>query len=784
MHDKGSMEQISKTHIQESIGTTLFKQIWTLYVLIAIGVTVVQMGAEYKNSKDSIQNDLFLSEKIFYPSLSNAVWHLDHERIDSIIRGILENPSITGISIIDTKNHILGQIGTISEEERSLLPKNTEDFSTVKSDKIHFINNLMSHTFPLVNTEYSDSELLGRVIFYSTPEVIWKDIQYGFMILIVNAVIKTVALWILFYWFSRNTLSKPLQAMIEITKKLSFENLAGTRMPKQSSKVNELFVLAQSFDAMTDKLHSAQQTIAQKMEQLKQSEMKLKKWEYVFKHAGWGVALSESDTPILEMANPAYHNMLGYASDTLSGVNISQLYAPDFQDQMDEYIQAVHQHGHVIFESEQVHKDGSVVPVLIDLSVVKDEEGNVLHRVLNIQDITARKKLEKELFKREQAEAANQAKTQFLANMSHEIRTPLGAITGFAEILSNRAKSQNLPESFRAPLKNIQTASENLTNIINDILDLTKIEAGKIEPNEEDIHLAQLIHSIYVVHKNMANERKIDLNYTCDPELPALILSDRTMIIQIMTNLVGNAIKFTKASEHPEGKEIQIKVLKKDENSILFQVLDQGIGIPTDKLDIIFDPFEQVDGSITRNHGGTGLGLAITKKLAHLLNGTISVESTIGQGSTFSVVLPLKASVVAGEQDENYLDDPVFSKETRVLLVEDNLMNQEMIKALFEDIGASLEIAENGKEGIQKALEWQPDLIFMDIHMPVMGGLDATHQLLSHDQFKKVPIIALTADAFTQQQEAAMAVGMTDFLTKPIDLDVLLAILKKYLSQG
>ena len=384
---------------------------------------------------------------------------------------------------------------------------------------------------------------------------------------------------------------------------------------------------------------------------------------------------------------------------------------------------------------------------------------------------------------KEQAEQANQSKSEFLANMSHEIRTPLNSIVGFSQVMMTNPAAQTLSGEFKQYLDNIKVAGENLSELINNILDLSKIEAGKIELSEEDLNLKQLFQGIYHINKSIALEKNLHYTYQFDAKLPEFIHCDRTKLNQILMNLVSNAIKFT-----PAGKRVTLQAIK-EESWLLLQVIDEGIGISQDHQSAIFEVFEQVDGSTTRAYGGTGLGLAITQKMVALLGGSIELESEEGKGSTFSVRLPCKeASEQTTAARTIHPEDYHFCKDNLILLVEDNPMNQQMIKAMFKNFDLAIVIAENGEKGVETALqlkekERRPDLILMDMHMPGMDGMTATQQLRQHTEFAKTPIVALSAEAFTEQQKMAQEQGVSDYLTKPIDLSKLLALLAKYLRQ-
>lgn len=391
------------------------------------------------------------------------------------------------------------------------------------------------------------------------------------------------------------------------------------------------------------------------------------------------------------------------------------------------------------------------------------------------QEIEMRKKAERNLlYAKNDADSANNAKSQFLANMSHEIRTPLNAIVGFSQILTNQSKDLDLSYKFERYLNNIHQSAESLSEIINDILDLSKIEAGKLTIAKTDINLKQIVMSVCRINRSLGKVKGVNFVHNWDTSTPIYVHSDGGKLKQILMNIINNAIKFTSAD-----KNVYLKV-KRDKTWLVFSVVDEGIGIPESQLKNIFNPFIQADAGINRKFGGTGLGLTITKRLVEMLNGSIEVKSKLDKGTSFTVYIPYeKSKSSASDLPDTSIATFRIPASSKILVVEDNPMNQEMIRALFSEMGSEILLAKNGQTGIDIAKKYNPDIIFMDIHMPKLDGFETVKKIRTFDT--KVPIIGLSANAFREHKEAALKAGFYDYLTKPIQMSELVRVLKKYL---
>lgn len=487
------------------------------------------------------------------------------------------------------------------------------------------------------------------------------------------------------------------------------------------------------------------------------------------------IIISKTLDGVVTSWNKSAQRIFGYTSDEMIGQHIGVLIPEDKMDE--EYaILARIKNGERVdhFETIRRTKDGRQVNVSLTVSPIRDKKGQVVGASKVARDITEQKRMA------ERMQEAAARRDEFMANISHELRTPMNAIIGLANILGASAA---IPPEDKRYLATLKQSADDLMVLINNMLDFSKIENGSIEFEARDFDIEKTVEKVADLMRVQANERDVDLRVSCHAPLNRFYTGDGFRIQQVLMNLVGNAVKFT----HKGFIEINVigQAVEGNRQSVLFEIADTGIGIPEDKIDIIFDKFTQADASTTRKYGGSGLGLALVKSFVEAMGGSIRVESRVGVGSTFRFILPLQQS----EQIVPLLSSETVLQATRknVLVVEDYQPNVLVITSLLQRYGYDFDVAYNGAEAIQRYRDGVYNVILMDVQMDEMDGMESTIRIrnLEKDKGKvRTPIIAMTAHVQESDKNKCLDVGMDDFMPKPFDPDILKKKLAAYIPAG
>jgi PAS domain S-box-containing protein len=524
-------------------------------------------------------------------------------------------------------------------------------------------------------------------------------------------------------------------------------------------------------------------------------------------------SLIEASLDPLFTINPAGKiTDMNSASINIIGISRDKLIGTDFFDYFTEPEKAREVYREV-FAKESVtdfpltlsNKERKLTDVSFNGSIYRDNSGEVLGVVIVARDITKQKKMESELIEarvfaelateiaedakskaEEAAKAAEEAtriaedavkaKQQFLSNMSHEIRTPMNAIIGFTKVLLKT----ELTEKQKEYLSAIKVSGEALTVLINDILDLAKVDSGKMTFEQIPFKMETSLSAMLHLFETKIQEKNLELIKIYDKNIPEVIVGDPVRLHQVILNLVSNAVKFTS-----EGTiTVSVKMLNEEEDNVTieFAISDTGIGISDEKMETVFEVFQQASSGTSRLYGGTGLGLAIVKQLVEPQGGNINVKSKLGEGTTFSFALSFQKTNEKASADEGIVKLDTEVKNIKVLVVEDIALNRLLMKTILDDFGFEHDVAANGKIAIEKLKDNTYDIILMDLQMPEMNGFEAT-EYIRNTMNSKIPIVALTADVTTVDLAKCRSVGMNDYLSKPVDdrflYDKILAFVKK-----
>ena len=501
--------------------------------------------------------------------------------------------------------------------------------------------------------------------------------------------------------------------------------------------------------------------LARSQAEIKQKNAELENFATVVKNSADIICVVEPQTLIIKSVNPAIEKIMGFKPADVTGKSIVHFAVDDYRQAFTLKLHEIIDNKIIasVFDYQFAANNNKVIWAECRVAYQNNE------LFINISNISTQKNFEIQLIKaREKAEYSKKIKETFLANMSHELRTPVNGIVGLTTLL----RDTELSEQQSSMVDLLEMSSQSLLGVINDVLDISKMEAGKFSIIRSANNLHDLIRSVYGLLKFKADEQDIEFILQIAPDVPANIIVDSLRLNQVLMNLLSNAIKFT----HSGYVKLKVSVLEQtaDRSHLKFSVEDTGVGIPEGKLNSIFDSFEQAEDDTANKYGGTGLGLTIVKRLVELKGGELSVSSQVGKGSVFTFTnwytLAAKPKYTEGLKVNKALER---LENTSILIAEDNLVNQFMLSKMLKDWGVTFEMVDNGRKLIDRLHAKDFDLILMDTYMPEMNGLVAARAIRQEfsGNKKNIPIISLSAASFDYEQAEALAAGMNEVVTKP-----------------
>ena len=742
---------------RDSIAFRLLVSVFLIGAGFTLFLSATQIYLDYQHGVSVIESRLADIEKGYVGKIGENLWRHDEEQLRTELEGILQLPDIETVDV----RKLAGNGAPI------------EVRAGHRSDTSRIVRE-----FPIVHRIDGTDHTIGVLHVEATLANLYHELAYTSRIILIGQGVRAFLVAFFSVYILSRLVTRHLAAIAKQVANYSPDRpmppLTLQRAPRQHE--DELGSVVSAFNAMYARLQDTYESLRRANAELEQENAERRRVEEALRASDarlrrlvesniigiffWDMAGKVTD------ANDAFLATVGYTrEDLLAGkINWAAFTPSEYRVADHRAVSELMRYGACTpYEKEWVRKDGERVPVLVGGAFF---EGSKEQGIAFFLDMTARKQAETERAARLVAEAANRSKGIFLASMSHELRTPLNGILGYAQILR---RDKALGEKQLAGLAVIQQSGEHLLTLINDILDFAKIEAGKQELVAADFALPGLLQSIAGIIGIKAEKK--NLNFRCDfpVDLPRYVRGDEKRLRQVLLHLLSNAIKFT------DRGEVLLRLRYVSSARARFEVQDTGIGINQNQIVTLFMPFEQA-GDIHRRGGGSGLGLAMSRQLVRLMGGDIQVESRVDEGSVFrfEVELPSVESIASGMSQQSTVSG-YEGVRRKILVIDDVAENRRVVEDVLTHLGFDMRGAEDAVAGLAAAHAWRPDLIFMDVVMPGMNGLQAIDALRHDAVLANIPVIAISASATDNDQKASFAAGADAFLSKPIDFDMLLA---------